>query len=161
MVEGRRGLGRGLSALMNEAEPAPAGDSRKTAGVVELPIELIRRNPDQPRRTFEAAALQELTESILERGVLSPILVRPTPDGPGGYQIVTGERRWRASQKAAEKLLEDDAYEAACSDAHKPRDVDDVVRAIARLEKLVGAEEAMRLLSTGPRGILEGRPRDT
>ncbi len=100
MVEGRRGLGRGLSALMNEAEPAPAGDSRKTAGVVELPIELIRRNPDQPRRTFEAAALQELTESILERGVLSPILVRPTPDGPGGYQIVTGERRWRASQKA-------------------------------------------------------------
>jgi protein-tyrosine phosphatase len=67
----------------------------------------------------------------------------------------------RAPQKAAEKLLEEDAYEAACSDAHKPRDVDDVVRAIARLEKLVGAEEAMRLLSTGPRGILEGRPRDT
>jgi len=62
----------------------------------------------------------------------------------------------RAPQKAAEKLLEDDAYEAACSDAHKPSDVDVVVRAIERLEKLVGADEAKRLLSDGPRGILGG-----
>jgi protein-tyrosine phosphatase len=66
----------------------------------------------------------------------------------------------RAPQRAAEKLLEDDAYEAACSDAHKPRDVEDVVRAIARLEQLAGAEEARRLLSEGPRGILgEDAPR--
>ena len=62
----------------------------------------------------------------------------------------------RAPQKAAEKLLEDDAYEAACSDAHKPRDVEIVVQAIERLEALVGAEEAKRLLSDGPRGILAG-----
>ncbi len=62
----------------------------------------------------------------------------------------------RAPQKAAEKLLEDDAYEAACSDAHKPRDVEVVVKAIERLEALVGAEEAKRLLSDGPRGILAG-----
>lgn len=62
----------------------------------------------------------------------------------------------RAPQRAAEKLLEDDAYEAACSDAHKPRDVDDVVRAIERLEQLVGAVEAVRLLAEGPRGILGG-----
>ena len=62
----------------------------------------------------------------------------------------------RAPQRAAEKLLEDDAYEAACSDAHKPRDVEEVVRAIARLEQLVGAEETQRLLSDGPRGILGG-----
>jgi protein-tyrosine phosphatase len=60
----------------------------------------------------------------------------------------------RAPQRAAEKLLEDDAYEAACSDAHKPRDVDDVVRAIERLEQMVGKPEAMRLLSEGPLGIL-------
>src|SRR6185312_9337370 len=59
-------------------------------------------------------------------------------------------------QRAAEKLLEEDAYEAACSDAHKPRDVDDVVRAIQRLERLVGAGEAKRLLADGPRGILRG-----
>ena len=64
----------------------------------------------------------------------------------------------RAPQRAAEKLLEEDAYEAACSDAHKPRDVEDVVRAIARLEELAGAAEARRLLSDGPRGILGEAP---
>jgi protein-tyrosine phosphatase len=62
----------------------------------------------------------------------------------------------RAPQRAAEKLLEEDAYEAACSDAHKPRDVDVVVEAIARLEALVGAEQAGRLLREGPRRILAG-----
>jgi protein-tyrosine phosphatase len=61
----------------------------------------------------------------------------------------------RAPQRAAEKLLEDDAYEAACSDAHKPSDVDDVVRAIERLEAHVGVLEAQRLLMDGPRGILQ------
>jgi protein-tyrosine phosphatase len=63
----------------------------------------------------------------------------------------------RAPQRAAEKLLEEDAYEAACSDAHKPGDVDQVIRAIARLEELVGAQEAKRLLADGPRGILGSR----
>jgi protein-tyrosine phosphatase len=63
----------------------------------------------------------------------------------------------RAPQRAAEKLLEEDAYEAACSDAHKPGDVDQVVRAIERLEKLVGAQEAKRLLADGPRDILGAR----
>ncbi len=62
----------------------------------------------------------------------------------------------RAPQRAAEKLLEEDAYEAACSDAHKPRDVDVVVQAIERLESLVGVPEAKRLLGDGPRGILQG-----
>jgi protein-tyrosine phosphatase len=62
----------------------------------------------------------------------------------------------RAPKRAAEKLLEDDAYEAACSDAHKPRDIDEVVRAIARLEELVGKPEAIRLLADGPRAILKG-----
>lgn len=62
----------------------------------------------------------------------------------------------KAPQRAAEKLLEEDAYEAACSDAHKPRDVDAVVRAIERLEALVGVPEARRLLADGPRAILEG-----
>jgi len=105
MAEGRRGLGRGLSALMNEAELAPAGEVRKPAGATEIPIELIRRNPDQPRREFEPAALQELADSIIERGVISPILIRPAPDTPGAYQIVAGERRWRAAQKAGLHLI--------------------------------------------------------
>ena len=100
MVESRRGLGRGLSALLEEAQAATSPEARRTAGVQELPVELVRRNPDQPRRNFDAEALQELADSIRERGVIQPILVRPMAGAPGEYQIVTGERRWRAAQVA-------------------------------------------------------------
>jgi len=61
---------------------------------------LLRRNPDQPRRHFDETELEELADSIRQRGVLQPILVRPAPGAPGEYQIVAGERRWRASQRA-------------------------------------------------------------
>jgi ParB family chromosome partitioning protein len=96
-LEGRRGLGRGLAALLGEveaAQPGPAGGAR------EIPIELIQRNPDQPRMDFPEAELEELAQSVRQRGVLQPILVRPAPGQPGEYQIVAGERRWRAAQKA-------------------------------------------------------------
>jgi len=101
MAEGRRGLGRGLSALLGEVEAAPAqapGDA--SAGSREAPIELLKRNPDQPRRTFREEDLEDLSNSIREKGVLQPILVRPSPATPGEYQIVAGERRWRAAQRA-------------------------------------------------------------
>jgi protein-tyrosine phosphatase len=65
----------------------------------------------------------------------------------------------REPQRTAEKLLEESAYEAACSDAHRPADVDYVIRAIERLEELVGGEECIRLLADGPRGILQMRPK--
>src|SRR5690242_6730049 len=94
-AEGRRGLGRGLSALLGEAEAATGG-----SGAREIPIELIRRNPSQPRMHFAEAELEELAGSIRQRGVLQPILVRPAREAPGEYQIVAGERRWRAAQKA-------------------------------------------------------------
>jgi ParB family chromosome partitioning protein len=106
MAEGRRGLGRGLSALLGEVDAAPAqapGDP--TSGMREAPIELIRRNPDQPRRTFAEAELEELAGSIREKGVLQPILVRPAPGAAGEYQIVAGERRWRAAQRAGLRTL--------------------------------------------------------
>ena len=93
MVENRRGLGRGLSALMEEAQAATTHEARRAAGVQELPIELVRRNADQPRKHFDAEVLQELADSIRERGVIQPILVRPVAEAPGEYQIVTGERR--------------------------------------------------------------------
>ncbi|MET3664236.1 ParB family chromosome partitioning protein [Caulobacter sp. 1776] len=101
MAEGRRGLGRGLSALLGEVETAPAqapGDN--VGGSRDAPIELLKRNPDQPRRTFREDDLEDLSNSIREKGVLQPILVRPSPDTPGEYQIVAGERRWRAAQRA-------------------------------------------------------------
>jgi ParB family chromosome partitioning protein len=100
MAESRRGLGRGLSALLEEAQAATSQEARRAAGVQELPIELVRRNADQPRRHFEPEPLQDLADSIRERGVIQPIVVRPLAEAPGEYQIVVGERRWRASQLA-------------------------------------------------------------
>jgi len=95
-----RGLGRGLSALMADvtAEPAESGEQAVRRADSQVPIERIRPNPNQPRRTFDPADLEDLAASIKEKGILQPLIVRPT-DG-GGYEIVAGERRWRAAQKA-------------------------------------------------------------
>ena len=97
-------LGRGLASLIGEVEastPArPETGAPGAAGVNEIPIEHIRRNPSQPRRTFDEAALQELADSIRTKGVLQAILVRPDPKEAGKYQIIAGERRWRAAKMA-------------------------------------------------------------
>lgn len=97
----RRGLGRGLSALMGEI---PGGPEQPTADKPRadrsLPVEQIAPNPDQPRRSFDANALEELAASIREKGILQPLIVRPADSGATGYQIVAGERRWRAAQLA-------------------------------------------------------------
>ena len=91
------GLGRGLSALIDESvRPAREGAPSGT-GVREIEVGRIRPNPLQPRKNFDDDALSELTASIAERGVLQPILVRTVDDG---FEIIAGERRWRAAQKA-------------------------------------------------------------
>jgi len=102
MAESRRGLGRGLSALLGEAEEGAEGAASVPAGegAREIPIELIHRNPEQPRTQFAEDELAELEASIREKGVLQPILVRPSRGRAGEYQIVAGERRWRAAQRA-------------------------------------------------------------
>lgn len=105
MAENRRGLGRGLSALLgdNEAavpEPIVQAAVAEAGGAIEAPIELIRRNPDQPRKSFGEAELEELAASIRAKGVIQPLLLRPAPGAAGEYQIVAGERRWRAAQRA-------------------------------------------------------------
>jgi ParB family chromosome partitioning protein len=95
-----KGLGMGLQALLGEAGRAPAPEGQQAegrGGVREVEIGRIRRNPDQPRMQFGEDALTELADSIRERGVLQPILLRPDGDG---YMIVAGERRWRAAQRA-------------------------------------------------------------
>ncbi len=97
MSEHRRGLGRGLSALMDEAAAAGEG---APAGQREVAIEQLHRNAGQPRVDFAPEALERLAGSIRDKGVLQPILVRPSPERPGDYQIVAGERRWRAAQAA-------------------------------------------------------------
>jgi ParB family transcriptional regulator, chromosome partitioning protein len=97
MSEPRRGLGRGLSALLDEAAAAGEGPGQAAR---EVPMEQIHRNAAQPRIDFDEEGLRRLTESIRDKGVLQPILVRPSPERPGDYQIVAGERRWRAAQAA-------------------------------------------------------------
>ena len=106
MSDKQRGLGRGLSALLGESSAAPQAanaEVEKTVtatGAVEKPIELLVRNPDQPRRVFTEADIDDLAASIREKGVLLPLLVRTAPGQPGHFQIIAGERRWRAAQKA-------------------------------------------------------------
>jgi ParB family chromosome partitioning protein len=101
-VDRPKGLGMGLSALLGEAaarSPSPAEGAAQPdrGGVAEIEIARIRPNPNQPRVHFDEAAIDELAESIGKRGVLQPILLRPAGDG---YQIIAGERRWRAAQRA-------------------------------------------------------------
>jgi len=92
-----KGLGMGLQALLGEnARPAP--QAAASGGVREIEIARIRPNPNQPRIQFDEDALQELADSIAKRGVLQPILLRP--EGQEAFQIIAGERRWRAAQKA-------------------------------------------------------------
>ncbi|MBV7411013.1 ParB/RepB/Spo0J family partition protein [Maritimibacter sp. DP1N21-5] len=98
-----RGLGRGLSALMADVqtEPAKAASEQPTRKPdMMIPIGQIMANPTQPRRTFSPDALGELTASIKEKGVIQPLIVRPHPTQEGAYEIVAGERRWRAAQAA-------------------------------------------------------------
>jgi ParB family chromosome partitioning protein len=94
----KRGLGRGLSALLGEVEETLVTGGA-AAGLRDIPIELIHRNENQPRWVFSEDEIEELSASIREKGVLQPILVRPSGVS-GHFEIVAGERRWRASQKA-------------------------------------------------------------
>lgn len=97
----RRGLGRGLSALMADVDLQPGtGRPETPAAERRLPIEKVTANPDQPRRDFSAQALQELTDSVREKGVIQPLIVRPHPTVAEQFEIVAGERRWRAAQRA-------------------------------------------------------------
>ncbi|MEI9996090.1 MAG: ParB/RepB/Spo0J family partition protein [Rhizomicrobium sp.] len=95
--ERHRGLGRGLSALIGEESTATRGENRATH---RLPIAFLRPNKFQPRKRFAPEELHDLAESVKEKGVLQPILVRPLKGEPNAYEIVAGERRWRAAQMA-------------------------------------------------------------
>ncbi len=100
-------LGKGLSALIGEVDGVGYGDDVEagTSPKNNIYIKDIRPNPAQPRRTFSEEELEELAASIRQRGVLQPILVRPDPDAAGRYQIIAGERRYRAAQKAGLKEI--------------------------------------------------------
>ncbi len=100
MAAKKGGLGRGLDSLFADTG---SGAAAQPAEIGAIPLREIEPDKDQPRKTFEGAALAELAESIGEHGVLQPIVVRPNP--AGGYKIVAGERRWRAARQAGLKEI--------------------------------------------------------
>lgn len=95
-----RGLGRGLSSLMSDITESNPGDTPTAKPESMIAIDLISPNPDQPRRRFSEDALVELSDSIRAKGVIQPLILRVDPADSDRYQIVAGERRWRAAQRA-------------------------------------------------------------
>ena len=98
MARPKPGMGRGLEAILSVSSPGTAQEELR-----EVPVESISPNPNQPRRRFDEEALSALAESLGERGVLQPVLVRPKPEGT--YELIAGERRWRASRIAGLKTI--------------------------------------------------------
>ena len=130
----RRGLGRGLSALISDIEPVEES-ARPVRPDRTLPIDALSANPDQPRKRFGEGEIDELAASIRRHGILQPILVREATDG--GYQIVAGERRWRAAQRAqlhevpvlVRQLDESDVLEIAIVENVQRADLDPIEEA--------------------------------
>ena len=138
MAKGRGGLGRGLESLFEDAAPSFESDTR----IETLPLREIEPDPGQPRKTFDNETLAELSASIAEHGLLQPIAVRPKPSG--GYLIVAGERRWRASRMAGltevpvivKDVTDEQAMELALVENLQREDLDPV-------EEAVGIRELM------------------
>jgi ParB family chromosome partitioning protein len=94
-------MGRGLAAILSPTIPAEGSEA--VPELRRLPVDLIAPNPRQPRQTFDEESLLALSESVKERGVLQPVLVRPCPGG--SYELIAGERRWRAAQLAGLEVI--------------------------------------------------------
>ena len=100
VVKNKRGLGRGIDALFEDSKETYVNTKKNKNLLTFVPIEFIKPNPLQPRKDFSIEALTELSNSIKDRGVLQPIIVRPVKNKKNEWQIIAGERRWRASQLA-------------------------------------------------------------
>lgn len=96
----KKRLGRGLAALIGDIDRPVEQRSAPIPSERSIPIEFVTRNPRNPRRMFSEVELEDLAQSIKEHGVVQPIVVRPAPGNPDHYELIAGERRWRASQRA-------------------------------------------------------------
>lgn len=131
MAAKKGGLGRGLDSLFEDAAPTPE------SGVTTLPLREIEPDKDQPRKEFSESALAELAASIAEHGLLQPIAVRPAPSAAGRYQIIAGERRWRAARMAGlvevpvviREVSDEEAMELALIENLQREDLDAVEEA--------------------------------
>jgi len=132
-------LGRGLAALLGGAETLTA--ATRTRGQQKIPIEFLRPNPRNPRRNFGEEGLDELAASIKEKGIIQPLLARPVPGAPDGYEIIAGERRWRAAQRAGLHEVPIISFEADDRQALELAIIENVQRAdLDPLEEAAGYE---------------------
>lgn len=138
------GLGRGLSALLgSEAEDYAALD--KVRAAKDVPIELLRPNRYQPRHRFDEADLEDLVESIREKGILQPILVRRLVDEPDQYEIIAGERRWRAAARAKLHRVPVVIRDFTDGEALEVAIIENVQRAdLSPIEEALGYERLMK-----------------
>ena len=153
MAKKRGGLGRGLESLFEDVSPSFESDNK----VETLPLREIEPDPGQPRKTFDDETLAELSASIAEHGLLQPIAVRPRASG--GYLIVAGERRWRASRMAGltevpvivKDVTDEQAMELALVENLQREDLDPV-------EEAAGIRELMDRCGLLPRKIIDLSP---
>lgn len=135
----RSRLGRGLAALIGDVGDESAAVERARGGQRRVPIEFLRANPRNPRRTFAEEELSELASSIRERGVLQPILVRAVADAPDAFEIIAGERRWRAAQRASQHEVPIVLVEATDQEALELAIIENVQRSdLNPLEEAMG-----------------------
>lgn len=141
MVSRQHGLGRGLGALLSSPGPASSAEAPVSA-TVELPIDSITPNPQQPRKDFDDKALQDLAASLRQSGVLQPVVVRRLGDG---YQLVVGERRWRAAKLAGITRIPAVIREASDAESLELALVENLLR--EDLNPMEEAEAYQRLLA--------------
>ena len=132
-------LGRGLAALLGGQETLAA--ATRTRGQQKIPIEFLRPNPRNPRRNFSEESLDELSASIKEKGIIQPLLARPVPGASDAYEIIAGERRWRAAQRAGLHEVPVISFEADDRQALELAIIENVQRAdLDPLEEAAGYE---------------------
>ncbi len=132
-------LGRGLAALLGGQESLAA--ATRTRGQQKIPIEFLRPNPRNPRRNFGEESLDELAASIKEKGIIQPLLARPVQGAPDAYEIIAGERRWRAAQRAGLHEVPIVSFEADDRQALELAIIENVQRAdLDPLEEAAGYE---------------------
>ena len=149
-MSAQRGLGKGLGALLGESamQPAPEG------GALMLALQKVEPNPDQPRRHFDEEALQELADSIRQHGIIQPLTVRKLPTG--FYQIIAGERRWRAARMAGLREVPVTVIEADDKTAMELALIENLQRAdLDPIEEARGYQQLMQEYGMTQSGVAE------
>ncbi|WP_018182196.1 ParB/RepB/Spo0J family partition protein [Kaistia granuli] len=138
----RRRLGRGLAALIGDVGQDAVVASDRSRNSRRVPVEFLRPNPRNPRKAFEEADLADLTASIREKGIMQPILVRPVPGAVDAYEIIAGERRWRAAQRAGQHDVPIIVHDVNDQEALELAIIENVQRAdLNALEEALGYQQ--------------------